>query len=264
MDPASAASESSRPETTESSGLAVAPNGIDDSLDPWHEDISAADNSSSNTQPPQLQTPDPSSLDESLMAGLRVDDNPQPDIEHRPLPEILGEFDPLSHQEEIEAREAWESSETQPPPPRTPSPIPTPPSKDIILESPPQTATSTTSTSGFSSLAAFTRNFTIPSLPRVRPLSLDMAKPLVSPATLSSLGQAQTPPRSILDIDTAIPSGSSTPNDRRAESPRTGGSRDQSKDKAEQPFDFQKFLDQMKLKGAEPIAKYLRSSVDVI
>ena len=34
-------------------------------------------------------------------------------------------------------------------------------------------------------------------------------------------------------------------------------------DEKEPPFDFQQFLDQMKSKGAEPVARYLRSYVAV-
>jgi hypothetical protein len=231
----------------------------DDALDPWHEeDTPDGEKASIKINPHQLQTPDPSILDESIVGGLNGGESElRPDVEPRPMTEILGEFDPLAHREEVEAREAWENSETHPPPPRTPSPTPPPIDKDLSPESPPSTAASS---SGFSSLAAFssfTRNFTIPSLPRPRPLSLDMAKAVTSPATLSSLASQLHTPGRRSPVDT----GGSTPTDGGNESSRASGSRDQTRDRGEQSFDFQKFLDQMKLKGAEPIAKYLRSCV---
>ena len=234
--------------------------GDDLDLDPWHDDSLDGNKTPVEKPPHQLETPDPSVLDEAVVGGLHVEAKVQPDVQPRPLTEILGEFDPLVHREEVEAREAWENSETHPPQPpsRTPSPAPTPPAKEVAVASPPSSAVSP---SGFSSLAAFTRSFTIPipGLQRPRPLSLDMAKPLTSPPTLSSLGShPSTPRKRTPEHDVA---GGSAPNDRLSESLRPGGSSSQNKDKVDQPFDFQKFLDQMKLKGAEPIAKYLKSCV---
>ena len=176
--------------------------------------------------------------------------------------DVINEFDPLTHQEEKEAREAWENTEAHPPqpPPRTPTPPPTPPPT-----SPPPTASS------FTSIAAFARSFSIPSLPRGRPLSLDVAKPVPSPATLSSFGQQQQqqqrqqPSPKPASGDDTVPSKPASRTSSRgadgSDSPKPGVGDEQRKENADVPFDFQKFLDQMKTKNAEPIAKYLKSCV---
>ncbi|KAF8651601.1 hypothetical protein AX16_004691 [Volvariella volvacea WC 439] len=235
--------------------------------------------------------------------------------------DVLQDFDPLISQEEKAARDAWENAESHPPPPpptgkglpHTPSP-PTSKESPISSRSPspslarpqtpsrsqpaistptPVTATGTTAvmnsptnpfaSASFPSLAALARTFAIPGLgsPKPRPQSLDIARPIASPTTLSSLAaQQESRPSSragIIRVATPgqgqgsgglmlgpsggeamnqVASGSSSGSG--VASPVPSGSRGGNTDKGES-FDFQKFLDQMKTKSAEPVAKYLRS-----
>ncbi|KAK0188691.1 hypothetical protein F5146DRAFT_983263 [Armillaria mellea] len=200
----------------------------------------------------RLKTPDPSALDESITSGLgtQVSLPPDPVPELANAQEVLEEFDPLVNQEEKDARKAWESSEGHPPH-TDPSPVaPTPPSKD---QTPPNDVQA--SSSSFPSLAALARSFQMPKLTHSRPLSLDMAKPVPSPDTLSSFASQQQRPPKYEPISQANPepSRTSTPGIVREDSPAV----DQSK--GDPPFDFQKFLDQMKSRSAEAVSKYLKS-----
>jgi Rab5 GDP/GTP exchange factor len=231
-----------------------------DALNPWQDEPSNDDKALTITEerPHTLHTPDPSTLDESVAKGLEVEaqSESEPTATTQPLQEVLNEFDPLAHQEEKDAREAWENAEAHPAPPQTPSPPPTPPT----ITAP--TLPIAPSPSSFTSLAAFARSFAIPGLPRPRPLSIDTAKSVPSPATLSSFAEQQQEPQKSSADGVAVPS---------VEDTTRGGSggksllpepgQDQKKENVETPFDFQKFLDQMKMKGAEPISKYLKSCV---
>lgn len=216
----------------------------------------------------RLETPEPSALDESMTASFLpppTDHDPPPDISHGRLQEeVLREFDPLASQEEQAAREAWADADAHPPPPpRTPSPPP-PPTKDTLPPSPdlPLVPPPAAPSSAFPSLAALARSFSIPTIPRSRPVSFDFAKAVPSPATLSSFASQQQQPQ---NPDTIAVKGINSPSGSGTESPRhrTGDGTTDGKDREkEQPFDFQKFLDQMKLKAAEPVARYLRSCVN--
>ncbi|KXN84246.1 Vacuolar protein sorting-associated protein 9a [Leucoagaricus sp. SymC.cos] len=76
-------------------------------------------------------------------------------------------------------------------------------------------------------------------------MSLDVAKPIASPATLLSFAAQQE----------QRPGGTED-----GRSPGNGGGSNGNGTKpAEGQFDFQKFLDQMKTRSAEPVSKYLRS-----
>ncbi|KAF9224036.1 hypothetical protein BS17DRAFT_704291 [Gyrodon lividus] len=238
-------------------------------------------------EPPKLkfkpaQTPDPASIEEAVPcifdSGVDVPKG------------VLKEFDPLVTPDELNSRSAWADAEAHPPPP-PPRPQSSTTnrvhsrssSQDRILGNPdsrpsspgPQSSAHSPSSS-FSSLAAIARSFSIPSVvkPRSRPLSMDTAKPILSPtpSTVASFAaQQQAPQFSVpsplskpfpLQLDgngkslstpstrSVTPSGGSDNEAIGSESPR--------QDKDPQ-FDFQKFLNQMKSKGAEPIAKYLRS-----
>lgn len=134
----------------------------------------------------------------------------------------------------------------------------------------------------FPALAALAKTFSLPLGNRTRPRSLDLATSVPSPATLSSFAsQQQLPPLSsksgITSPDRVLTpgpplngpggdaggsggAGTSTPGRGSRPSSRGGG---QDRVDVPPPFDFQKFLDQMKLKGADPVAKYLRSYVSV-
>lgn len=137
----------------------------------------------------------------------------------------------------------------------------------------------------FPALAALAKTFSLPLGNRTRPRSLDLATSVPSPATLSSFAsQQQLPPKSggnspdrVSTPGPGLPSSSTTANGPEVGSGSGTGtstpgksSRHSSRGRGEDgadvtpAFDFQKFLDQMKLKGADPVAKYLRSYVSVI
>jgi Rab5 GDP/GTP exchange factor len=217
-----------------------------------------------------LQTPDPETLDPTVSAGIHsislTDDSEsaKPPVSK----DVLNEFDPLANSVELEAQQAWAQAESHPPPPpKTPPPAdstlaPAPPVKDLLVSPPdsPQSGTLSPS-SAFPSFSSFAKSFAIPGLGKPRPLSLDAAKPVASPATLSSLAAQQ---------ETAAHSQEQPSS--RAGTPTTGGApatsgsgttspSPENRPDGEVPFDFQKFLDQMKSRNAEPVSKYLRSYV---
>ena len=201
-------------------------------------------------------------------------------------PSVLKEFDPLEIDPvEKHAREAWESAEGHPPPPALPAEAPlnsgsttsvlssppslTPPPKEDTASLPssqqstpqmPQSASVLSST--FPSLASLARTLTrsprrsvTPPPPPPRTSSLHHAhhsslSSLPSNSTTSaSLPTTNSDPQTKLAHDEERHITTTTPSDdvRSANSPKLDGQ-----------FDFQKFLDQMKTKGADPIAKYLR------
>ncbi|KAF7430928.1 hypothetical protein PC9H_006643 [Pleurotus ostreatus] len=196
-------------------------------------------------------------------------------VQLRPAGEILSEFDPLANSVEKEAREAWGDAEGHPPPspspsppPETPERPPSPPSKskDATTNAPPATPLppSSLNISAFPSLSALARTFSIPTPLRPRPLSMDSAKPVPSPGTLSSFAAQQESTRSSTDqgdrreADENAASAYNTANAPASSNDSTATpSAATSTDAAS--FDFQKFLDQMKSRSAEPVAKYLRS-----
>ncbi|KIK56317.1 hypothetical protein GYMLUDRAFT_47084 [Collybiopsis luxurians FD-317 M1] len=211
-----------------------------------------------------LHTPDPSTFDQSVAEGFAADPQASaPPLVSPPATEVLQEFDPLADQEAEYAKKAWEESEGHPPPVpphdgTSSPPPPVPPLKD--LPSPSQSPP-TSIGSGFpSSLAALARSFSIPSLARSpnsksRPLSMETAKPVPSPNTLSTFASQQGP---------SHPQSKSTEDgERREEGDYSGesdsGSESSKRDQSDPPFDFQNFLDQMKMRSAEPVSKYLKS-----
>ncbi|KAH9479330.1 Vacuolar protein sorting-associated protein 9a [Psilocybe cubensis] len=232
------------------------------SANPWNDSPAESSSVPSPKEKPAIAPLDPSLFEQPIFAGLN-DGASTPEPKREVTKEVLSEFDPLASQEEKAAREAWETSESHPPPPpqpRTPTP-PVPPLKDLYITSPtspgPPTAdssgaTAITSPSSFPSFAAFAKSFSIPL--RNRPLSLDAsAKAVPSPSTISSFASQQAAPATQRPDGKAVASGSSTPN-------RTGsGSASPVPKASDGGFDFQKFLDQMKTKSADPVSKYLRS-----
>jgi Rab5 GDP/GTP exchange factor len=228
-------------------------------VNPWTDATDFDDkNPQVNNEDIPLRTPDPELLDQSIVAGIQAEESP---IDTKVSNDILSQFDPLASLEEEAAREAWNTSESHPPPPRSPSAPttpPFPPVKDAAAPPPPELSQGQPSgSSSFPSLAALARTFAIPALSRPRPVSLDAAKPVPSPATLSSFEVQQDTAR---DNSTTTQNGSATRPSSQSRngtpSPATGG-----KESDEIPFDFQKFLDQMKSRNAEPVSKYLRSYV---
>ncbi|KAJ7781986.1 hypothetical protein DFH07DRAFT_901007 [Mycena maculata] len=194
-----------------------------------------------------LHTPDPTLLDQSFAEGFEAEPPASLDLKPPISEQVLSEFDPLANQEEAAAREAWESAEGHPPPPRTPSPTPPPPPLKDHPDSP-----QTPSSSVFPSFSALARTFALPIRSKSRPGSMDVARGVPSPSTLSAfVEQQQQQPQQTPEPQSAASettSGRSTP-----------GTSSSDAGKADPPFDFQKFLDQMKSRHAEIVAKYLKS-----
>ncbi|KAK0202591.1 hypothetical protein DFS33DRAFT_1341520 [Desarmillaria ectypa] len=242
-------SDSSHGATSITADETISPN-------PWKDDTvdDVQKDADLETSIHRLKTPDPSVLDESITSGLgtqvSLSSDPVPELAN--TQEVLEEFDPLVNQEEKDAKNAWESSEGHPSRPDPSRVAPTPPSKD---QTPPANDVQASSSSSFSSLAALARSFQMPKLTHSRPLSLDMAKPVPSPDTLSSFAfQQQQPPKSEPVSQVSLESSrTSTPGMVREDSPAV----DQGK--GDPPFDFQRFLDQMKSRNAEAVSKYLKS-----
>ena len=151
----------------------------------------------------------------------------------------------------------------------TDKPLPDPNSTTSTTQDPPQPV-SRSSTPTLSGLAAIARTF-IPISPTrtSRPLSIDQATAILSP-TAATFGahpqeqgavhkrpqsQGQTP--SSLDPEAQSKRDEDRPQTP-GSAPRTPRSAARDVDQPP-PFDFQSFLEQMKSKGAEPVAKYLRS-----
>jgi hypothetical protein len=196
---------------------------------------------------------------------------PQSPIAHPAPQDVVDEFDPLS---EAQAA-AWADVEGHPAPP------PPPKEKEAAPTAPPTTqpgqpvdVPAARSNLG-SGLAALAQKLSI-SLPRQgahaapplrdRPASLDGAAPVASPmlrtfaAQLKRVGKRRsTALASDKDADVDDYDEDDKAVARTQSPPRPAVP---SKDD-EKPFDFQLFLDQMKTKGAEPVAKYLRSWVDL-
>ncbi|KAJ4475024.1 hypothetical protein J3R30DRAFT_3295098 [Lentinula aciculospora] len=212
-----------------------------------------------------LHTPDPLTFDRFVTGGFATDSQLSASaVVSPPVTEILQEFDPLADQEEEHAKKAWEESESHPPPLPSPrerisSPPPPPvPLKD--LPSPSQSPIlSGQSSGGFPSFVALARSFSIPSLtrsPRLkgRPLSMDVAKPVPSPDTLSSLASQQGE-----QPESDIGRSKSSPHEEQEEDREGSESSSEDSRPSDPPFDFQKFLDQMKMRSADPVSKYLKS-----
>ncbi|KAF9240615.1 hypothetical protein BU15DRAFT_45672 [Melanogaster broomeanus] len=243
-----------------------------------------------------VQTPDPAPIEEAAPSIFTSSITPQSvDSGVHISKDVLKEFDPLAVPDELNSRRAWADAEAHPPPPRpqssistraharsgsqdlppgTPGSRPSTPAPQSSAHSP---SASVSSPSAFPSLAAIARSFSIPSVvkPRSRPLSMDTAKPIPSPSppTVASVAAQQQPP-SHIDVPSPLsrplllqPDGnaeSQSAPSTRSVTPSGGNynavvvSESPRKDKDPQ-FDFQNFLNQMKSKGAEPVAKYLRS-----
>ncbi|KAF8527325.1 hypothetical protein JB92DRAFT_2698831 [Gautieria morchelliformis] len=201
-------------------------------------------------------------------------------------PSVLNELDPLATDPvQKNAREAWEGAESHPPPAQDPSnpnaatpigsippssPLPRkdgPPSPQSSSQMP-VSAPATSST--FPSLASLARTLT-------RSPKRSVTPPLPLPPRTSSLHHAHhaslpSVPTNLISSASPTTASLSDPIsqttsvvDEQGNSSRTtvsSGSDDviiTSSPKPDGQFDFQKFLDQMKTKGADPIAKYLRS-----
>ncbi|KAJ6581649.1 hypothetical protein B0H19DRAFT_1116119 [Mycena capillaripes] len=222
---------------------------------PWDDaaDASAKEELPTPVEERHLHTPDPSLLDQSFSEGFETAPSTSLDLKPPPSEELLSEFDPLANHEEVAAREAWESAEGHPPPPRTPSPTPpTPPLKEIVQQA---DSPQTPSSSVFPSFSALARTFALPIRSKSRPNSVDVARGVPSPSTLSAfVEQQQQNPDQSQSQSQSQSAASETTSGR--STPATSSS---DASKVDPPFDFQKFLDQMKSRHAEIVAKYLKS-----
>ncbi|KAI0352403.1 hypothetical protein OH77DRAFT_1523446 [Trametes cingulata] len=249
-------------------GLHIQDSAADDAeINPWKDTSASVGHvrSPSDTMHTLEASQRPAHTTESLPSGGGENATKSP-----VRADILLEFDPLASAEEKAAQQAWATSPGHPPPPR-PIDVEGETASDADEQgkapesprpsSPPAPSTPNRSSSpipAFPALAALARTFALPLTSRgQRPRSLDTATAVPSPATISSFAQqqataSQSRPSGLQTSesrdDTASGSGSSTP---------SGSGK--GKDQEPPPFDFQKFLDQMKMKGAEPVAKYLRS-----
>ncbi|KAH8833213.1 hypothetical protein DL96DRAFT_1585229 [Flagelloscypha sp. PMI_526] len=206
-------------------------------------------------KPETFETPDLSKLEITSSPNPWDSSEPSSSTEvESPKPAVIA-INSNDTEEEL-ARTAWANTEAHPPvPPKSPSPPPpTLPEKEEVEvkeEKPPPTPTkdehltapNILSTSGFPSLANLARSFSIPSLTRSRPTSMD-GKAVPSPTTLASASGPEAGP-------------SSHPMER---NPSSSDALEASNQTQEAPtFDFQKFLEQMNLRSAEPVSKYLKS-----
>jgi len=224
------------------------------SHNPWQEEGTTSSNSTVMSETKRIPSPDSPVLDHPF-DDVKTD-VPTPKNDMLKV-EILNEFDPLVSVEEKAARDAWADSEGHPPP--------LVPMKDLYISSPgspegpshvtsPGSSTVITSPTPFASIASFAKNFALP-IVKTKPQPLDeSAKAVASPSTLSSFANQQDSAKSEgPNTGRSTTSGSSTPN--------RGG--DDSASSSTKPndatFDFQKFLDQMKTRSAEPVSRYLRS-----
>jgi hypothetical protein len=239
-----------------------------ESPNPW------ADTLPPPSSPDTAQTMSPPAADDPVFAPIS-DDRPVAPLNPPVSAAVIDEFDPL-----VEDQAGWADMQGHPPaPPPKETPAPPPTSSGHPIDAPTQTSASG---GGLSTLAAFASKLSI-SLPRTsslsgqgansptakgRPQSFDAAAPVASPmlrnfaAQFKRVGKRQSastaePP--ISDQDTQFTDefvDDEVGPESRVQSPARPAV--PSKDD-EKPFDFQLFLDQMKTRGAEPVAKYLRS-----
>ncbi|KAL5492562.1 hypothetical protein ACEPAI_4009 [Sanghuangporus weigelae] len=188
--------------------------------------------------------------------------------------EILEQFDPLADSNNQEPRHAsgTEQPDVHPmtlksPPSHAPSPANEAIASTSATESSSaavvNASTPASIGSGLSSLASFARSLT---LPKVRTRSVDIAPPpnIITPNTISSFAEQQQSrpgtPASTRQANTdgeesaVVPAPAPTSEEGSTGTTTTNGQKDEPP-----PFDFQLFLDQMKSKSADPVAKYLRS-----
>jgi len=259
----------SSPPVTPAPIASLATPDIPVSPNPWDDTPAASteDSKADKETPKPVATLDLSVYEQPIFAGLKGEIPKTPEPRIGPTNDVLSEFDPLVSLEEKAARDAWEASESHPPPPRTPSPPP-PPLKEPYITTPttpgltsdaavtPSATAITSPSSSFPSFAALARSFALPLRPR--PQSFDgSANAVPSPSTLSSFASQQEAPRNERpDTGKTVASGTSTPINRIG-----SGTASPVPKPVDGGFDFQKFLDQMKTKSADPVSKYLRSYV---
>ncbi|EJD08567.1 uncharacterized protein FOMMEDRAFT_144395, partial [Fomitiporia mediterranea MF3/22] len=249
-------SANAEPLTADLNGLSISENEQSADSNPWSIQVQGP------VRPP-LKTPDPVLIEQSLgEQSTGAEPEPEPDTRPRTSAEVLSEFDPLADTKEADARQAWASSTGHPMPPKPlslPSPVDVPSSTTVPRDTAVANASPPGIGSGLASLANLAKSFT---LPKVRTRSVDIAPPpnIVTPNTISTFAAQQ---RSRPDTPQSAPPASqqntSTDNGSNADPVTDSTSHTPNPRREPPPFDFQLFLDQMKSKSAEPVAKYLRS-----
>ncbi len=240
-----------QPATADQAVLAPSP-----SPNPW------ADEESKPVPPLPAVHADPIPPQELELAPPNVFDDailPPPTPSKGPVDTtLLNEFDPLADKVEREAHDAWAQSEGHPPPPPAPPPK-APPAQPPLLAFITKAASnahlrrpSTNLDPPTSAPANVTSFATLANLARApfgaRPTrQSSMAQASFLPEEEIQPESPKVPPKDEMLSQSVLPPA--TP----AKDPRQGDP-----SKADPPFDFQKFLDQMKSKSAEPVAKYLR------
>jgi len=229
----------------------------DEASNPW---ASTPDISQTHTVLEPEEKPVISHLD-TLPSSTSFDGGFVPPALPKADPDVLNEFDPLTTDPvEKDAQEAWASAEGHLPPPLPVKESPFPPEKDNeeAPPSPPPPQSAPAVISSFPSLASLARTLTrspkraiTPPLPVPPPRtsSLRHAHHASMPAITSNPALPAEPPKAQEAVAKENRAATSSPIPVRVStSPAV----------SEGHFDFQRFLDQMKSKGAEPIAGYLR------
>lgn len=217
-------------------------------------------NNSGEDSNPWASKPDSEAKSEPPVAPLSTANEPPPEqppvFTPEPVPakvdsSVLAAFDPLVDKQQQEAADAWAAAEAHPPKPQ-PEPTeekPLPPKE----KSPPRT----------------------PDEVAQKPLPPDPEKPATSPTTpipssasaftttFASIARTFSRPRSAAGqhVDTAGGPGPSRLSGEvmRPVTPVSANARQDSRVKPAEPvFDFQRFLDQLKSRSAEPVAQYFR------
>ncbi|KIM34491.1 hypothetical protein M408DRAFT_303717 [Serendipita vermifera MAFF 305830] len=221
------------PPTSALSNLKLVDN--DEEVNPWtSKPLQDSNDTTSSTPAPLEVTNAPPPVAEPVFTPA-----PTPPVVNTEA--LLSEFDPLADQEQKEAQDAWATAESHPPKAdveqpqnqqevdpvkeTTPPRTPTKPTEKPLPESP----TKATQASAFSAtFANLARTFSRPRSTEIDPASL--------PTTSRRSGE---------------------------HSALANPERTDSKGKAtEAQFDFQKFLDQLKTRSAEPVAQYFRSFIN--
>lgn len=249
-----------------------------DSPNPWADAAKTAKAKDDGQAINRLKTPDPTLLEQAPDAEQAMPKLDEDRLGTRVSSDVLEEFDPLADKKEMEAQDAWARSEGHPMPPKTdthsrtssipapapvPVPVPVPERRDSLPRTPTRPFSSPSSVPSPSAVlstfaSSLAKTFT---LPKSRPSSMEGPQAnVLTPRSIQSFARQQQEPR---PTTPSRPQGADSVDYRHGEGSATQlQRRDVEKGSNEPaPFDFQKFLEQMKSKSAEPVAKYLRSLV---
>lgn len=249
-----------------------------DSPNPWADAAKTAKAKDDGQAINRLKTPDPTLLEQAPDAEQAMPKLDEDRLGTRVSSDVLEEFDPLADRKEMEAQDAWARSEGHPMPLKAnthsrtssipapapvPVPVPVPERRDSLPRTPtrsfsPQTSVPSPSVVLSTFASSLAKTFT---LPKSRPSSMEGPQAnVLTPNSIQSFARQQQEPR---PTTPSRPLGTDFVDYHQGEGSATQlQRRDVEKGSNEPvPFDFQKFLDQMKAKSAEPVAKYLRSLV---